>query len=500
MLDLIIKNGKIIDGSGSDAIYGDIGIKNGKIVEIGKIDDTAVKVIDAEGLTVTPGFIDSHSHSDKAIFTHPEMKEKCEQGITTALGGQCGGSQISSAKNGEDIEDFFKRANESSLGSNLASFVGHGSIRRAVMGYENREPDEDELERMKELVRESVRRGAVGMSTGLIYNPGMFAKTDELIALSEVCVNEGGILSSHIRGESDTLIEAVDEFLSIVRATGARGVISHHKSCYPRNHGKVNQTLQMIDKINLEGYDVYCDVYPYTASATSVCARFIPKIYQADGKAVENVKDPKTRQKIIEYNESIYDISHIDWALITRCAGHPEYNGKYICEIAKMMGCSDIEAALNLIEISGNACSACFFSMCEEDVITVIKHPRSMICTDSSVATTDAPYHPRLRASFVKAIRRYVRELGAVTLPEMIRKMTSLPAHVYSLNSKGLIKVGYDADICIFDYERLTDKSDYADPFPKSEGLNYVIVSGEIVCEDGVYTGKRPGKFILHNN
>ena len=164
-----------------------------------------------------------------------------------------------------------------------------------------------------------------------------------------------------------------------------------------------------------------------------------------------------------------------------------------------MMGVSDIDAALNLIEISGNSCSACFFSMCEEDVITVIKHPRSMICTDSSVATTDAPYHPRLRASFVKAIRRYVRELGAVTLPEMIRKMTSLPAHVYSLNNKGLIKVGYDADICIFDYEHLTDKSDYADPFPGSEGLNYVIVNGETVTEDGVYTGKRPGKFILHN-
>ncbi len=497
MLDRIIRDGRIIDGSGSEPYVADIGIKDGRIVKIGAISEEAKEIINASGLTVTPGFIDSHSHSDKAIFNFPEMKEKCEQGITTSIGGQCGTSIIcEGCEKAEDVSAFFTKAKETALGSNLASFVGHGTIRRMVMGYENREPSADELERMKELVRESVRSGAVGMSTGLIYNPGMFAKADELIELSKVAASEGGLLSSHIRNESDTLIEAVEEFLSIIRATGARGIISHHKSCYERNYGKVNKTLQMIDKINEEGFDVYCDVYPYTAASTSVTARFIPKIYQADGKTVENIRDPESRKKIIEHNEKNYDVSHIDWALITRCAGYPEYNGKYVCEIAEMMGVSDIDAALNLIEISGGSCNACFFSMCEDDVATVIKHPRSMICTDSSVATGDTPYHPRLGASFPKAIRRFVRELGVVSLPEMIRKMTSLPAHVYNLREKGLIKEGYDADICIFDYERLTDKADYVNPFLKAEGLNYVIIGGEIVCEDAVYTGKRPAKFI----
>ena len=497
MLDIIIKGGSIIDGSGSAPYSADIGIKDGRIEKIGNLTEDAEAVIDAAGLTVTPGFIDSHSHSDNQIFSHPEMREKIEQGITTSIGGQCGSSLLCKK---EMPKDFFEKAAETKLGSSLATFVGHGSVRAAVMNYENREPSAEELSKMKELVRESIRRGAVGMSTGLIYNPGMFAKTDELIELSRVCCEEGGILASHIRGESDTLIEAVDEFLTIVRATGCRGIISHHKACYSRNHGKVNETLHMIDKINSEGYDVYCDVYPYLASGTSLAARFVPKIYQADGNTLKNIKDEKIRKIIIEHNEKSYDVSHIDWALIKHCKDHPEYQGRYICDIAKEMGCSDIDAALNLIEISDNSCSACFFSMCEEDVATVISHPRAMICTDSGVATSSAPYHPRLRASFVKAIRRFVRELGVVSLPEMIRKMTSLPAFVYNLKGKGLIKEGYDADICVFNYEKLTDKSDYLDPFPKSEGLNYVISGGEIVCEDAVYNGKLPAKFIPRTN
>ena len=232
MLDIIIKDGRIIDGTGNEPFTCDIGIKDGKIIKIGEINESSEKIICADGLTVTPGFIDSHSHSDKAIFSFPEMKEKCEQGVTTSIGGQCGVSIIcnSSAEKSE-IHQFFEEASESTLGSNLASFVGHGAVRRSVMGYENREPTAEELEKMKELIRESIRLGAVGMSTGLIYNPGMFAKTDELIELSKVCTEEGGMLSSHIRGESDTLVEAVDEFLNIIRATGARGVISHHKAC-----------------------------------------------------------------------------------------------------------------------------------------------------------------------------------------------------------------------------------------------------------------------------
>ena len=501
MYDLIIKNGNIIDGLGEDGYICDIAIKNGKIEKIGKITGEAEKIIDATGLTVTPGFIDSHSHSDNAIFSAPGMREKCEQGITTSIGGQCGSSSLA-AISGElsNPEQFPEVAKNTKLGSNLATFVGHGTVRRVVMGTQNRAPYPEELEKMKDSVRRSIRAGALGLSTGLIYNPGTFAKTDELIELSKVCAEEGGMLASHMRNESDTLIEATEEFLSIVRASGARGVISHHKACFKHNHGKVKTTLKMIDDINREGYDVYCDVYPYTASSTSVTSRFVPKEFQANDMTIKNLQNPVTRQQIIDANIKRGDVSCIDWALVTRCKGHPEYQGKYINEIAKMMNVSDIDAALDLIIISNAACNACFFSMCEEDVETVIKHPRSMICTDSSVVTSTAPYHPRLRASFTKAIRRFVRELGSVSLPEMIRKMTSMPAHVYSLKGKGHIKEGYDADICIFDFEKLSDKADYINPHAKAEGLNFVIVGGEVVVENAEYNDKKPGRLLLRKS
>ena len=187
----------------------------------------------------------------------------------------------------------------------------------------------------------------------------------------------------------------------------------------------------------------------------------------------------------------------IDWTLITRCAGHPEYEGKYVSEIAELMGVEDIDAALNLIVLSNNACSACYFTMNEDDVATVIRHPRSMICTDSGVVMNNSPHHPRLRAAFPKAIRRFVRELGIVSLPEMIRKITSLPAHVYGFKNKGIIKEGYDADICIFDYEKLTDRAEYTNPHLHAEGLNYVVIGGKTVAKDAVYTGEKPASLLL---
>ncbi len=496
MLNLIIKNGKIIDGSGCKPYFRDIGISGGKIVKIGNIYDEAERVIDATGLTVTPGFIDSHSHSDNAVMTHPEMREKCEQGITTSVGGQCGGSYLASGSGAAATAEEFKRNTLGlKLGSNLLTFVGHGTVRRAVMGTENRAPTPAELSKMCDIVRECVRGGALGVSFGLIYNPGTFAETDELIAIAKACAEEGGMLSAHIRNESDTLVEAVEEYFTVVRESGARAVLSHHKACLERNHGKVDITLKMLDDINREGYDVYCDVYPYLATGTSACARFIPKEYQANNKTIEHLRDPETRRTIREINRTLMNIDRIDWALITSCKGHPEFEGKYVSEIAEMMGVDDMEAAFRIIELSGNCTSACYFSINERDVEKVIAHPRSMICTDSSVAKS-ASYHPRLRGSFPRAIRRFVRELSLVPLEEMIRKMTSLPAHVYNLNGKGLIKEGYDADICIFDYEKLKDNADYANPHPRADGLDYVLVSGEVVARDAEFTGAMPARVI----
>ncbi len=499
MFDLLIKNGCVIDGSGNEGYTADIGIKDGKISKIGSSLSDAKRVIDASGLVITPGFIDSHSHSDNAIFSHPEVKEKCEQGITTAVGGQCGSTSFPSPTSEDErlrtAESYFNAAESTPQGSNLITFVGHGAIRRAVMQHENRRPTPDELEKMKELVREAVRHGAIGLSFGLIYIPGTYAETDELIELAKVCAEEGGMLSAHIRNEANKLIEAVEEFITIVKASGARGVISHHKSCYEQNYGKVKKTLEMIDAANSEGYDIYCDVYPYLASSTSLSARFIPKEYMADRKTLENLANPETREKIRQSFKNV-KAGRIDWVLVNHCAGHPEYHGKYVCEIADEMGCDDVEAALRIIELSNVNATACYFSMCEDDVKTVISYPRAMICTDSSVVRSSSSYHPRLRASFPRAIRRFVRELKVVSLPEMIRKMTSLPASVYNLGGKGLIKEGYDADICVFDAEKICDMADFVHPERHTVGLNYVIAGGEVIAEDSVYTGAKPGKVI----
>lgn len=499
MLDLIIKNGRIIDGTGAKAYCADLGIRNGKIEIIGEISENAECIIDASGLTVTPGFIDSHSHLDSAILNYPEASVQCEQGITTAIAGQCGSSLLARPDTpAERVEDFVKLVKELKLGINLASFVGHSNIRRAVLGFADREPTAEELEKMKYIVRECVRGGALGVTFGLIYNPGMFAKTAELIEIARVCAEEGGMLAAHIRNEGDSLIEAVEEMLSVVRASGARAVISHHKACIEKNHGKVNTTLKMIDEINREGYDVYCDVYPYTATATSLCARFIPKQFQADNKTLENLKDPKTREEIRRINGEIMNTKKIDWALVTRCEGHPEYVGKYVSEVAELMGVDDLEAAFRLIEISNNSAGSCYFTISERDIETVISHPRTMVGTDGgAVLKTAVHYHPRVRGTFPRAIRRFVRELGTLSLEELIRRITSLPAHVYNLKNKGLIKEGYDADICIFDYEKIRDNADYVNPHEHADGLNYVIVGGVVVAKDAQSVGNRPGRLIL---
>lgn len=501
MYDLIIKCGTVYDGLGGEGEKLDIAVKSGKIAKIAaRIDSPAKNIIDATALTVTPGFIDSHSHSDRNILSHPEMREKCEQGITTSIGGQCGSSiapkLFSDDEREHSVAALHEAAKSIPQGSNNAFFVGHGTVRRSVMGLENRKPTETELSEMKQLVKESVRDGAMGVSYGLIYTPGNFADTEEVVELAKASAEAGGLIAAHIRNEGYLVIEAVDEFIGVAKASGARAVISHHKAAGVQNWGKVNTTLKMMDEANAAGADIYCDVYPYVASSTSLSARFVPKEFHADGKIIENLKNPDTRRKIKDINLKNPTSKKIDWVLVTRCAGHPEYSGKYVSEIAEMMGVEDIDAALTLVEISGNSCQACYFTMCEDDVMTVIRHPRAMICTDSGVANGDSPYHPRLRASFPRAIRRFVRELGVVSLPEMIRKMTSLPAAVYGLRNKGVIKEGYDADICVFDYENLSDRAEFTNPHLRADGLNYVIIGGEIVAKDSVYTGATPATVI----
>lgn len=515
MYDFVIKNGRIIDGTGSPAYWSDLAIKDGKIARIAKNITGGKKTIDANGLTVTPGFIDSHSHSDSSVLTFPDQVEKIEQGITTSIGGQCGSTIApigiehevydvgTFGKNSEvykTMGTFLDIAKDVPLGSNLVTFVGHKALRNAVIGPYDRDPSKEELEKMGTLLREGIAHGALGVSFGLIYAPSCFAKTDELIYLATVAAECGGMVAAHIRDEGYNLCGACEEFIKIIKASGARGVFSHHKAMYKENWGKVNATLRMIDKANREGYDVYCDMYPYTASSTQLSARFIPKEYHSGGKRalVANLMDNAIREKIKNANiEKFGADDDFSWVLVTNCPACPEYAGLRLNEIAALQGKDVHDTIFDIIIQNKGTCSACYFLMCEEDLETVLSHPRSMICTDASVRGNSDVYHPRLRGSFPRALGRYVRERSVVSLHEMIRKMTSMPATVYGLQSKGLIKEGFDADLCIFDAEKIIDHSDYTSCHERAEGLNFVFVGGKVVVENAIYNGTRAGKVLV---
>ena len=461
MYDLVVQNTTIYDGTGTDGFLSDIGIREGKIVKLAK-NLSGKQTIDATGLAVSPGWIDSHSHSDYTIVSYPDQKEKVEQGITFCVTGQCGGSAAPYRKDDQPVTtgEFLKTVSRIPQGSGAVMLVGHGTLRRAVMGEVNRHATPEEQQRMEDLLREAMEHGARGMSLGLIYIPGCYAELDELIPLAKIVAEYGGVLTSHIRNEGDTLEEAVTEFLDLLRISGCRGVISHHKSAGKQNWGKVRKTMAMVDDCNRNGMDVYMDVYPYCASHTSLLATFFPKKFRPEGvtdmKSV--LQDPALRAKLKAWGRKKWG-DDMSWVLVTRYAPCPQYQGMRISQIAQLRGQDPYETIYDMI-CAGDA-SACFFSMCPEDVAAVIRHERSMICTDSRVADGRAFYHPRLRGAFPRALRIYVREESTVTLPEMIRKMTSLPAKVYGLKGKGHIAPGYDADLCIFDANTICDRADF---------------------------------------
>lgn len=521
MFDLIIKNGKIIDGTGSPAYLSDVAIKDGKIVKVGRnIKGEAKEIIDASGLCVTPGFIDSHAHSEYDILYYPSQPEKIEQGITTSIGGQCGACASPLPKGttretadiipsvGNEMDYFatpkmmFDSVENVPQGANTALLMGHSTIRRAVVGHEDRKPTTEEMEQMKAVLREGMENGAFGLSYGLIYAPGCYADTEELIEMAKVVAEYNGVIAAHIRNEGDRLATATAEFINVAKSANVRAVLSHHKAVTSmENWGKVNHTIAMMDQCNAEGYEIYCDVYPYDASHTSLITTFTPKSFRARSKEdqLADLKNPEKRAELRKWGVEKWG-NDLSWIQVALCEAFPQYRGLRMNEVAKLHGKDEYETVYDMLVANNLGGTACYFTICEDDICTVLRWPRAMIGTDGGSARGGTMFHPRTKGTFPRVLGRYVREKGVTTLPEMIRKMTAMPAAVYGLKTKGLIWEGMDADICIFDADKIIDRSTYTDCVQRAEGLNYVLVGGEVVVVDAVANGKLKGKVLRREN
>jgi len=523
LFDVVIKNGRLVNGTGNPWFKADVGIKSSKVSEIGDLgSEDANKIINANGLVVCPGFIDMHSHSEYSLLVNSKAESKIRQGVTTEVNGNCGDSPAPiegiTAVAAEEAREYKLDMDWSTLGEyldrlkrqgialNVAQLVGHGTIRTAVIGYENRPPTREELNKMKKLVAQAMEDGAFGMSTGLYYSPGSFASTEEVIELCRVVAKYGGIYTSHMRGEGDPLIEAVAEAIQIGEKANVPVEISHHKACGIENWGKVKKTLRMMEEARSRCVDVSCDVYPYEACGADFVS-MIPTWAHEGGvdKLRERLKDLKNRERIKkEMLEGLpgweSTIKQSGWGRIKVIGweGRKEFEGKTLAEIAELRGLDPFDLTFDLV-INKESIELVDLSMSEEDVRTVLKHPLSMIGSDGWAL---APYgvlsesktHPRSYGTFPRILGKYVREEEVLSLAEAIRKMTSLPAQKLGLRDRGMIREGTWADLVVFNPKTVIDKATYEDPHCYPQGIEYVLVNGEIVIEEREHTSALPGK------
>jgi N-acyl-D-amino-acid deacylase len=526
MLDILIANGKIIDGCANPWFRGEIGIQGDKIVQIRhRIEEPAARVIDAAGLIVSPGFIDTHTHSDLRVFKHPEEDSKLMQGITTALIGQDGLSvaPLDDANKGPMmvrvaglLGTYLKEWNWNSMaeflaalealppGANTLMLVPHGAIRAMVVGWENRPASPNELQRMKRILSQALEEGACGFSTGLIYPPGIYGDRNELVELCRITARHGGFFVVHMRNEGDEVLDSIREVIGICRDAGCPLHISHLKVAGKRNWGKAGQALELIDEARSQGLDVTFDQYPYIAGSTMLDA-VIPPRFHAGGapKLLERLRQPAVREEIRQVQENIkperWDnwVDSIGWSNIVVSAVKTEANrfaeGKSIEEIARETGKTPLDAVCDLLLAEENAVTMVLFYGCEEDVKEIMKSESMILCTDGIVGGKP---HPRVYGTCARFLGKYVREEKVLSLPQAIKRMTSLPAQRLGLQDRGIIREGMAADLVIFNPDTIIDRGTYAEPNQYPEGIHYVLVNGKIAVDQGKMTAIRAGKVI----
>ena len=526
MYDIIIENALVFDGSQNPPYIGNIGIKDGKIAPAPMAGAEAKERIDASGSAVSPGWIDAHGHTDLFAFADPDCSAKLLQGVTTELAGQCG---YTAAPVSEEFWDVHKGYYQSlgaplypgnrqftsmdalfgfleqlPLGINLASFIGHGTLRMAAMGLSGEKPDAAQMDAMKRLLREAMEAGAMGLSTGLMYAPGSFSDTEELKELCKVVAEYNGIYTSHMRNQGGELFSSVKEVIGLAKATGVQANISHFKAAGRSNWGKVKEAFAMIDEAVSQGCRITADVYPYAASSTNLSAT-LPPSYMKLG--VETLLDRLAspafaaglEQDIFHPSEAFdNDLleSGYDGILILSSPQTPEAAGLTIAQYAVRMGIRPFDAYVKLLVENRLTVSDICFSMDEEDVCHVLVQPGCMIGTDSLYIPGMKMVHPRSIGTFPRVLARYVREKRVLSMEDAIYKMTGLAAKTYGLAGKGSLAEGMDADLVLFDPERIGDHAQYLHPLEKNEGIRYVIVNGIIAAKDGAVVKPGAGRVL----
>jgi N-acyl-D-amino-acid deacylase len=487
--DVVIRGGTVYDGTGAGGRAADVAIRGDRVAAVGSVSAPGVREVDAAGLAVTPGFIDVHSHDDFVVLLEPEMPFKVMQGVTTDVVGNCGSGVVPFAaglarfrrlhpdanpRPWDGFGGYLERVDEARPSCNVAVLMGHGSLRRGAMELAQRPPSGDELDRMRGWVREGVAAGAVGLSTGLIYEPGRYAATDEIVALArELGGPSGGLYATHMRNEADGLLDAVREAIRIGEDGGVPVQISHHKASGRRNWGRVRDSLKLIDDARARGLDVTADQYPYTAGSTSLFAVAQNGAFRRDSPG------------------GLGTLAAAD-VLIASAPGHADWEGRTLEELARTWSLDDEAAVARILDAEGEACFVVTFTMDEADVRTVMAHPSTMIGSDG-VPSGGKP-HPRLYGCFARVLGHYVRDQRVLDLPMAVHRMTGMPAAKFGLVDRGVLRAGAFADVVVFDPARIADVATYADPRRFPAGIRSVFVNGAAVRDGDRHTGARPGR------
>ena len=499
VFDLLIRNAQVYDGMGNPWIRADVAVHEGRIHTIGMLGQApSRKTIDAGGLSLAPGFIDVHSHAGGGLATEAlkHGQPVLAQGITTVVVNPDGGGPI-------DLQTQRATYTKQGIGLNVALMVPHGSIRREVLGMTDRDPNAQELARMVELVREGLRAGAFGLSSGLYYAPGSYSKTSEVIVMARAVAQAGGVYSSHIRDESDYsvgLMAAVQEVIDIAEQAGLIGIVTHVKALGPASHGLSMAIVERIEGARARGVQVYTDQYPYSASGTGITGALIPRWAQVAGRdaLLRRIRGDEGKKILEEVRVNIARRGGAETLVISRYSVDPSLEGKTLAELATAAGTAPEQHALDLLQ-KGEA-GLVSFNMSERDIELLMRQPWTMTSTDGDlVPMGQGKPHPRAYGAFPRKLRLYVRERGAIDLPFAIRSMTSLPAQVFGMTDRGQVRPGAIADLIMFDPAKVRDAATYQEPHQLAEGMTHIVVNGVLVREDGEFTDALPGRVLTRD-